>query len=70
MDASYLEAVERGDIILLNGGMLITSSDAHRSTMHEYAHSITKKYLGERLAEVTASILETEIDKARKEMLP
>lgn len=70
LDASYLEAVERGDIILLNGGMLITSGDAHRSTMHEYAHSITKKYLGERLAEVTASILETEIDKARKEMLP
>lgn len=58
------------DIILLNGGMLITSGDAHRSTMHEYAHSITKKYLGERLAKVTASILETEIDKARKEMLP
>ena len=58
------------DIILLNGGMLITSGDAHRSTMHEYAHSITRKYLGERLAEVTASILETEIDKARKEMLP
>lgn len=70
MDAFYLDAVERGDIILLNGGMLITSGDAHRSTMHEYAHSITKKYLGERLAEVTASILEAEIDKARKEMLP
>lgn len=58
------------DIILLNGGMLITSGDAHRSTMHEYAHSITKKYLGEKLAEITTSILETEIDKARKEMLP
>lgn len=70
MDATYLDAVERGDIILLNGGMLITSGDEHCSTMHEYAHSITKKHLGERLAEVTASILETEIDKARKEMLP
>lgn len=33
MDASYLDAVERGDIIPLNGGMLITSGDAHRSTM-------------------------------------
>ncbi|MBO7313547.1 MAG: hypothetical protein J6U48_04905 [Alistipes sp.] len=58
------------DIILLNGGKLITSGDAHRSTMHEYAHSITKKYLGERLAEITSSIPEKEIDKARKEMLP
>ena len=58
------------DIILLNGGMFITSGNAHRSTMHEYAHSITRKYLGAKLAEVTASILETEIDKARKEILP
>lgn len=67
---TYGMYIPNDDIILLNGGKLITSGDAHRSTMHEYAHSITKKYLGERLAEITSSISEAEIDKARKEMLP
>jgi hypothetical protein len=49
--------------------MLITFGDAHRSTMHEYAHSITKKYLGEKLAEVTASIPKEDISKASNELL-
>lgn len=42
---TYVYYCPSDDIILLNGDMLITSGDAHRSTMHEYAHSITKKHL-------------------------
>ena len=57
------------DIILLNGGMLITSRDARSSTMHEYAHSITKKHLWDMLKDVTASLPVSDIIKARKELL-
>jgi uncharacterized membrane-anchored protein YjiN (DUF445 family) len=51
------------------GVMFITSGIAHRSTMHEYAHSITRKYLGAKLAEVTASIPKEDISKASNELL-
>jgi hypothetical protein len=37
--------------------------------MHEYAHSIPKKHLGEKLAEVAASIPKEDISKASNELL-
>ena len=57
------------DIILLNGGKLITTTDARRSLIHEYAHSITEKYLKDWLSKITSSLPKEDIEQARIELL-
>ena len=61
--------ITESDIIVLNGGLIKGTEGTNTTLRHEFAHSLTEKYLKDRIKDIVSSLDERKIDKAIIEMV-